>query len=274
MRIVTVAVLAVSLAACGGAAQPSSFEAGDVSLRAWTTQPLPPPASFLTGPTLVIDDGVVITAGAVPAIYPGPLVMPLNAQPISTAGVSIIVRELQAAGLLADRTDFTEGLLPGGVPARIEISFGGASREIVGDPSRVIQCITTPCAPAPGTPEAFAAVWNRFYDLAGWLGPELGPQAPYEAERAAILIADPVVDPTLPGNVVEWPLAEAFAETGQPYPGLPRTRCLVVAGDDLATLRPAFEGATQLTRFRDGTGVERSLTVRWLTPGEPDPCRP
>lgn len=269
LPLLTAALVAV--AACSPSAQPSPSAPPEFGFRAWTSQVLPPPASFTTGPVLAIADDVVITPGAVPAIYPGPLVAPLVARRISTTGIAAIVREMQAAGLLADRTDFTDGRPPGGVTGNIVVTFDGAQRELVGDPMRTIQCVTTPCVPPPGTAEAFATFWNRLYDLGGWLGPELGAEGPYEPTRAAVLVTDPTIDPALPGNVVEWPLG-ALREFGQPYAAPPGARCGLVEGDELLILRPVLSGATQLTRFRDPSGAERGLVVRWLTPGEPDPC--
>lgn len=275
MRPVTlIAAIAVTLAACTGSgeASPSSPPTDSFTLRTWTTQALPPEASFAGGSMLVIAGGLAITPGAVPAIYPGPLVAPLIARPITDAGVARILAEMQAAGLLGERTDFTERMLPGAALAHIAVSVDGASREVTGDPSRVIQCIAPPCVPPPGTPEAFATIWNAFFDLGGWLGPALGPEQPYVAGRAAILVTDPTIDPAFASQVVDWPLDEAFAEMGAAYPGLAGARCAVVEGEALGAIRPALESANQLTRFRDRAGVERGLFVRWLAPDEPDPC--
>ena len=41
--------------------------------------------------------------------------------------------------------------------ARIELVAGGRMYELIGDASRIMVCITTPCEPQPGTPEAFGA---------------------------------------------------------------------------------------------------------------------
>ncbi|HET7726431.1 MAG TPA: hypothetical protein VFK54_03810 [Candidatus Limnocylindrales bacterium] len=275
MRSVTlVAALAVALAACTGSgdAGPSSPPAAAFELRAWTTQALPPDASFAGGPMLAITDGQAITPGAVPAIYPGPLVTPLIARPITEAGMARIVAEMEAAGLLGERTDFTERMPPGAPLAHILVSLDGASREVTGDPSRVIQCIAPPCVPPPGTPEAFATIWNALFDLGGWLGSAVGTEQPYVARRAAILVTEPTIDPAFAGQVVAWPLDGTFAETGIAFPGVGGARCVIVEGETLEAIRPSLEAANQLTRFRDRTGVERGLIVRWLVPNEPDPC--
>lgn len=274
MRSVTlIAGLALILAACTGSgdASPSSPPAS-VALRAWTTQALPPDASFASGPMLAIADGLAITPGPVPAIYPGPLVAPLAARPITDEGIARILAEMEAAGLLGERTDFTERLPLGASVAHIVVSLDGASREITGDPSRMIRCVAAPCVPPPGTPEAFATFWNALSDLGGWLGPAIGPEQPYVADRAAILVTQPTIDPAFESQVVEWPLDGTFAEIGVVYPGVAGARCVVIDGAALETLRPVLEAANQLTRFRDRAGVERGLIVRWLVPNEPDPC--
>lgn len=277
MRSVTLVVaVATTLVACTAAGEPSPSPppAASFTLRAWTTQALPPAASLAGGPLIAIADGLAVTAGAVPAIYPGPLVAPLVVRTVADEGIARILADMQAAGLLGERTDFTDRMLVGAPLGHILVSLDGASREITGDPSGLSGCVPPACVPPPGTPEAFAALWTRFYDLDAWLGSALGPEQRFVADRAAILVTEPTVDPDFAGQVVEWPLAKAFADTGVAFPGMAGARCVVVEREELDTLRPALEGANQLTRFRDRTGGERGLVARWLMPDEPDPCGP
>jgi len=276
MQSVALVTVVTALAACSAAGDPSPSPppAASFTLRAWTTQALPPAASFAAGPVIAIADGLVVTAGPVPAIYPGPLVTQLVARPVADEGIARILADMQAAGLLGERTDFTDRMLVGAPLGHVLVSLEGASREITGDPSGLSGCVPPACVPPPGTPEAFAALWTRFYDLGAWLGSALGPEQRFVADRAAILITEPTVDPEFSGRVVEWPLAKAFADTGVAFTGMAGARCVVVEGDELDTLRPAVEGANQLTRFQDRAGIERGLVVRWLMPDEPDPCRP
>jgi len=264
-------------ASAPGTPSPSgSPSPGGFYLRAWLSQAIPPREAFARWPQLTIAGGRLIDGMvAIPAIYPGPLYVSFVARTISDEGVAAVADELRSQGLLGGVTDFgTAGVPPGGPVADLELIIDGTSRSLVGDPTRVVRCSTgTRCVPDPGTPEAFAAFWQRLGDTAGWLGGALGPQGPYEPERVAVLIVapEPAQAGIEPGRAT-WPLAALFAGFGAPFPSGPGDRCAVVSGPDLALLLPAVQAANQLTRFVDAAGVKRSLVVRPLVPGEPDPC--
>src|SRR5687768_1997164 len=67
---------------------PSPSPGTDFYMRAWYTQALPPEHTFSWLPVLTIKDGVAVDGNvAVPAIFPGPLVIVPNARPISTDGI-------------------------------------------------------------------------------------------------------------------------------------------------------------------------------------------
>ena len=69
--------------------------------------------AFQNPPTvLVTKDGMLITAGVSPAIFPGPLLPQHQAQTVSPAGVDALLAAAESAGLLAD-VDYTsdDGLL-------------------------------------------------------------------------------------------------------------------------------------------------------------------
>ncbi|HXG25873.1 MAG TPA: hypothetical protein VNL94_03355, partial [Candidatus Binatia bacterium] len=122
VRLVTLALAAVLLAACSGAGpsqsptpEPSPPADARVRLRVTAVQALPPPATFNWLPSIVITlDGRVLTAGAVPAIFPGPLVNPIVERQISAAGWARVVEAARAAGLLGGASDFTGGQMPPG----------------------------------------------------------------------------------------------------------------------------------------------------------------
>lgn len=263
----------ISLAACSGsAASPAPDETLD--LRAWTTQALPPAATFATGPVLVIADDRLFMPGPVPAIFPGPLLTPYQVQTITPVGQAALVDLARQLGLLGSKTDFTQAQLAGGVTAHVLIRVGEDETEIVGDPNATMQCVTTPCEPEPGTPEAFGAFWTQLSDLGTFLGGELeSEQQVYEPERLAVLVtAEPPEQADLPQPPMAWPLDRPLDEVGAPFPGSATERCFVAEGDDLTALLPAVRQANQLTPWRDATGAERGLVVRVLLPGEPDPC--
>lgn len=245
-------------------------------LRMTTWQAVPPLDLFAVGPLLVITgDGVAVTPGAVPAIYPGPLLPNLVGRTISESGRAAIVAAANDLGLLGASTDFSEdGGLLGGATGRIEITVDGRLITLTGRPDAHLECITTPCDPAPGSPEAFGALWTRLLDLPSWLPAQLGPEGPYVPRAYALLVtpaSDP--DPSLPQSPAAWPLTTPLATFGRPVAN-GTARCGTVAGADAELLRPALEAANQLTPWMQdpGAGDAFGLVVRPLTPGE-DACR-
>jgi hypothetical protein len=276
----TVLALVLGLGLVAGCAEPGgspspSGPAG-FALRAWITQALPPIDSFPNAaPSLVVDRGLVITAGPVPAIYPGPLMPNHIARPISEAGQHAIVAAARAAGLLDGPADLTGGSMPGAQTGHLLFVIDGVEREVLGDPNRQIVCIRAPCDPSPGTPEAFGAFWARLSDPTGWLGAELGPETRYDPERLAVLLTEPTLDAALPPSFATWPIDGELLKFGTVFAvpqGTPPVRCGVIEGDEVAAALAAFRAANQLTRWTDGTGAERGAVVRSLFPGEPDPC--
>ena len=274
------------VAACAGPAAPtatvpaptptaSASLPGGFYLRAWVTQALAPRFSFALVPVLTIAEGVLIEGNvAVPAIYPAPLLLQLIGHTISDAGSSAIVDEARRQGLLDTVTDFTGGqMAPGGQLAHLEMVVDGRHYLLIGDPTRIVRCGATRCIPQPGTPEAFAAFWARFTDVALWLVMDVGPAAPYDPARLGVLAVTPETAeaPIQPGRAA-WPLDRAFSIWGTAFGGSETDRCGTVSGDDQARLLPALRSANALTRFIDTAGAERSLVIRPVVPGEPDPC--
>jgi hypothetical protein len=288
IRPALLAALALVVAACASGAPspaspgPSPSPGPDDAaflLRATSTQALPPLALFAWGPSLLITaDRRAITTGPVPAIYPGPLVVPLLERPISEAGWRTIVDAARAAGLLTGQADFSGGaLMPGGIAARLEIVVDGVRYDLVGDPSQLVRCgegIGCP-DPAPGTAAAFAAFWMRLTDLGGWLAGEIGPETAHEPSAYALLVGPPPAEaPPLDQPPATWPLATPLADLGRPVRGEPSLRCGIVSGVDAAALRPLVDAASQLTPWLDpaAPGREHGLTARVLLPGDEDPC--
>jgi hypothetical protein len=106
-------------------ASPSTSPSGVVPglvFRAWSTQALPPAATFTWGSTALIADGKLYTPGAMILIYPGPLLPAVNVRSITPTGVSRIFEAAQAAGLLAGPTDLTGGIAPSGMTAHVLFS--------------------------------------------------------------------------------------------------------------------------------------------------------
>lgn len=280
---VLLAVATMTLAACSGAApspSPSPSE-GDtpesgVLLRVTQLQALPPAATFGWMPSIVITlDGRVLVGGAVPAIYPGPLLAPIIERQLSPAGWGAIVAEARRAGLLSGARDFTGGgVPPGGVTARIQITADGRVHDLVGDPSRVMVCITAPCDPPPGSPEAFGGFLVRLADLASWLPGALGPERRYAPAGFGILVGQPPAEePGLSGPPIAWPIEAGFAALGKPLADGSGGRCGSITGSDAIAVWSALQAATTLTRWADPVdGSLHGLVVRPLLPGDDDVC--
>ncbi len=280
-RFLTVSFAAALLAACSGAAptpspDPSAPPDAKVRLRVSLVQSLPPSATFGWLPSALISlDGRVLSGGAVPAIYPGPLVIPIVERRITPNGWARIVGAARDAGLLAGVRDFTGGsVAPGSMVARLEILADGRVYDVTGDPSRIMVCVTTPCNPRPGTPEAFGGFVSRLSDLASWLGADLGPEALHVPAGYAVVIGPPPANEQgLAQPPMAWPLAGGFGGFGKPLADGSDGRCGTLTGGDLAALRPALQAANQLTKWRDpADDTFHGLVVRPLLPGDGDLC--
>jgi len=244
-------------------------------LRATLVQALPPPSSFALLPNVVITvDGRVLTGGAVEAIFPGPLVYPVNQRPISAKGWSTIVEAAREAGLLAGNGDFTGGsLAPGAAVARLQLVADGKLYDLKGDPQKTFNCIAAPCIPPAGSPEAFGLFWNKLTGLDAWIPNELGREVGHAPAGYAVLITKPQTDPNFPQPAKAWPLAAGFKAFGKPLADGSGGRCGVVTGADAATLQPLFQSANQLTPWTDpADGSAHGLAVRVVLPGDEDPC--
>ncbi|MEO5966521.1 MAG: hypothetical protein ABIR11_13740 [Candidatus Limnocylindrales bacterium] len=273
--------VALVIASCGSAApspvvtsQPTPGE-GSAWLRLTITQAIPPIDQFAIGPAAVITgDGVYVTAGPIPAIFPGPVMPNLVGRRISDTGRARIIDEARRLGLLAGQTDFTGGAaVPGAMMARIELSVGGAPVVLTGDPNAQVQCITTPCDAPPGTPAAFAALWSTLAFPDAWLGRDLGPEGPFVAGAYALLIgAAPVPQAGLGARLMDWPLDVPLATFGVPVAS-GTARCGIASGADADVIRPSLERADQLTQWVQDptTSATFGITIRPIIAGE-DPC--
>jgi hypothetical protein len=250
---------------------PSQSPEADFYLRASYVQALPPPNTFAWLPPLTISDGTVIDGNvAVPAIYPGPLLIVPSARSISDAGIVAIVDEARRLGLLGDVTDFADGPMPGSRLGQLLLTVDGVTHELVGDPDRIVQC-GDECP--PGTPEAFAAFWQELLFLDPWVGAELGAPDQYEPERVAVLLTPPArPEPGLEQPLATWPLDESFADLGVEFPGQPASRCATLKGEDLEKVLPVLIAANQLTVFHDIVDGQVSLVAVVVVPGAESPC--
>jgi hypothetical protein len=109
---------------------------------------------------------------------------------------------------------------------------------------------------------------GRLSDPTGFSDTELDWE-PYDF--SAVKVFSRPVDPNAqPGDIqpnrLPWPLAD-LAVSGEPTPNVPGVRQVVISGDELSTLRPLLEKATQITLW-ESEGVEYNLYLRPLLPDE------
>lgn len=259
-----------------GSAPPSPAPGAETYwLRLTTTQAIPPLNQFAVQPPVrITGDGTVVTLGPVVAIYPGPLLPNTVGRSITDAGRDQIIQAARDLGLLSGTTDFMgDNPMMGGVTGHIELTVDGQRVTLTGDPSAQIVCVTEPCEPKPGTPEAFGEFWRMVNDLASWMPAELGPEGPYTPAAYSILVgAPPEPEAGLPQAPADWPLDEPLATFGGPVAN-GTARCGNATGADAETLRPVLQAANQLTPWVDDptTSATFGLTVRPLVPGE-DAC--
>jgi hypothetical protein len=236
-------------------------------LRGYYTQSIPPEYTFAWLPPVTITDGKYLNGNvAVPAIYPGPLLVMPVARSITESGSATIAARAGELGLLDGDGDFTDGSnMPGARLVSVDLVFYGVGHSLVG-PEQSPPCVPAACL--QGTTQAFSTFWNQLLTLDNWLPNELGKSEEYVPERVSLML-DPVDDPPTMSpkpTLVAWPLDVSLADT----------TCLTLTGDDLEEMLPILESATQLTAFYEGDAQNGSFVAmpqaRVLVPGEPELC--
>ena len=228
-------------------------------------------AIFSQSPSVVITgDGLVITPGAVPAIYPGPLVMPYFQRTIDEAGIQTVLAEAQKAGLLASPPDYT---LPDGIGIAdapdtvLVVQANGARYEHRAYALDITAGDATASTPAR---DAFSGFVAALGDLATLVGAEhLGSDQPL-VPTTYRLRATPV-EPPAPVDTAAGGTAPLEPQpTVQPWPSgtgvalADASECVLA---DASKLGDVLATANQLTWFSEA-GVTYSLAVAIALPGD------
>ena len=278
LQLACLALAYVTIAACGGGGtsqaptpEPTPPDGAAFLLRLETDQAIPPLERFGWTPAMVITlDGLALTGGAVPAIFPGPLVGPIVQRQLTPAGWDKVVATARAAGLLGGPIDLGEQQ-PGAEQIRLRIVADGRLHEVVGS-NVAVPCLPAPCQGPPATSAALQFFAGSVMDLSTLLGTDVGPEARYVPAGYAIVVGaapdDQGAQPAL-----AWPFAAGFEAFGKPFADGSGRRCGMVVGEDAAILRPVLDAATQITAFRDPVdGSLHGLTVRPILPGDGSLC--
>jgi len=227
-----------------------------------------PTATLASLPTVAVyRDGRIFTPGAMPAIFPGPLVQALTVRDVGPAAVAAIVAAIGKAGL--DK--------PGGGDPGVTADTGTTVFTVVVDGATVTTRFGGmnggPGKPG-GNPSSAAALdlLTRLTDPAETWGRAAASETTYvpTAYRIFVVPGGPEVDPTASQGPMAWPLAttlDAFGTPAIPDRGIAGLRAGVVRGADAATLAPFLARANAMTPVTSG-GKTYTLYVRPLLPDE------
>lgn len=268
--------LAALIAACGDDSASSSkyvFQDSpdEVVVRiGYENGMMGPGMMFSTLPSfLLAGDGRAFTPGAVPAIYPGPLLVPMFERSVTQQGIEKVLQLADDAGLLGEIPDYE---LPDG-PVVMDASdtvviikvngttyehranalgMGLPDENTGGDTGAVPEA-----TPARQNLLQFVTLMGDFAKVAGAsnVGPE-GPWVPSEYRFQAMAV-DPTQWTEPSPTIVEWP-----AETGVVLAD--SDQCATVAADKVDEL---FAGATQLTFFQEDDLIYQ-LAIVGVLPGD------
>ena len=255
------------------AGSPVASSSDDLVLRvAYEGGLLAPNAQRAKVPFLsVYADGRIMMTGAVPAIYPGPLMVTLVFRTVGADGAANILAAAAAAGLTGADTTY---------PAGPTLDVPDTVITVVHDGRRTVSTFGFLGADAAGGPpssnpasQAIAAASALVGRLSGndSFGGTVGAEGTYQPLGFQLFVTPggpQVTDPSLARPAVAWPLATPLASFGKADPlGGNGARVGVVSGSDAATLGPILASASQLTGFASG-GTEWTIVPRPLLPDE------
>jgi len=263
-----------SPSASSPAPSPSSAAQATLVLRVTTEGGFIGPAANLSAlpQVSVLADGRILTPGAVDAIYPGPLLVPVQVRDVGPGGEQAIVSAIRAAGLDKPRTD-----TGGGIPADTGTTVFQVQVDQAVVTTRLVLGGGGPGRPGGGgspDPEAAAAadLLARLSDPTETWGAASAPTSTLAPVGLRVYAAPgaPAADPATPQQAVDWPLATPLASFGVPAVpdrGIAGLRQGSVLGADAQALLPILNRSNVLTPFGSG-GQLYTLWVRVLLPDE------
>lgn len=256
-------------------ASPSASQAAALVLRVTTEGGFIGPAANLAAlpQVTVLADGRILTPGAVDAIYPGPLLLPVVVRNVGPSGAAAIVAAIRAAGLDKPGADGSGGGIPGdtgttvflvnvdGTPVTNRLVLGGGLPGRPGGGG----------SPAPGAAAA-ADLLSRLTDPNETWGGPAAPAQPFVPVGFRVYVAPgaPVGDGSTTEPTIPWPLAtplDQFGVAAVPDRGIAGLRQGVVLGADAQALLPILNRANVLSPFSSGNHLY-TLYVRALLPDE------
>jgi len=219
----------------------------------------------------VYSDGRIMTAGAVDAIYPAPLLPTVAVRDVGASGEAAIVAAIREAGL-----DGSASFGPG-VPGDTGTTIFAVNVDGAVVTTRIALGSGLPGRPGVGNPDPAAAaagdLLNRLTDPAEtWGTPNVVINVLTPAGyRVYVAPGAPVGDGTMSAPpAVAWPLATSLAAFGvpaNPDRGITGLRQGAVFGADAALVGPVLAAANSQTAFIS-EGKLYTLYVRPLLPDE------
>jgi hypothetical protein len=286
MRRVTLPFLLVALAACtapAGASNPSVTPTAPASpsptpavvdpdaivLRVEMVGGFVAPDSLLTRMPIqsIYADGRVFEQGAIPEIYPGPLVAPTLVSQLTPDGLAIVQQAIDAAGLV------NASYPPFGIADAPDTQVTASTSN--GMVTVTVGAATPNASFAPGEAAQRAAVEEllaQVVNLPELVGNEnIGPAEPYspDALRLVLRVGQKPDDGMNP-KPLDWPLDTPIATFGEPT-SFGESRCGAVDGADAQSLWAVLSTANQ-NQYFEQKGVVYLPAARPLLPGEPVSC--
>lgn len=276
LAIAAVAVACVgSVGAAGSTPSPKPVDPDKVIFRvSWDGGFVTPETLLGRLPMVVVyADGRVITQGPALAIYPGPFMPNLQEQTLSPEVLDQLTALAREKDLLKDATYDFPGIADA-ADTVLEINLDGKSYRLTAYAlaEAGMEGEIAPAIDVPPADKAGRAAMREFIDALMTVPETDYVDQPHaydlEALRLYVKPAEVVEDSEFPGEQppIAWPLDDlATAGTRIDNPSV--DRCLVVDGDDLATVLPLLQGANQLSVFESERELY-SLIPRPLYPDE------
>lgn len=208
----------------------------------------------------VLGDGTVITQAPVPAIYPGPAIVPLQAATAGAPAVDELVRRGAELGLVAGPLEFGRPPVADAPDTTVTVVAGGSTHTHtayalgftggLGQGERAM---------LSERESANRKALSALIAATGQLPP--GDRAWRPQTLAVYVLGDYRPDPELPQRPAAWPVADP-ALTGGSFP------CTLFEGADVDALLGALAGANARTPWLIGE-IPRQVAFRPLVPGQP-----
>jgi hypothetical protein len=227
----------------------------------------------------LFGDGRVIVTGAVPAIYPGPILPPLLERRVGEDGIQRILRAALDSGALDQSADWR-----GAASHVADASDAVFTLNIEGRSVRVsVYALGIGGGETFGLSKEERAVHEALDELANvlaapdtWLpeGAWVDEWHDYRAEALRLVLrnadSDAEVQDGIGIRLVPWPVAGDPARFGAPT-AMDGWSCGVVEGAEVGTWYAALEAGDQLTRWTGG-GHRYAIAPRPLLPDEVAGC--